>query len=314
MLKSNNSLSISTLIEQHGHEKIRQARRMLVVNLIVYTVIAAIELWFGAKDHAVALTADGQNNLTGIVTVSALIVGLSFATRPSDTFHLEGHWQFENLVVFLAGLGMFLIGLITIWEGLGATLALLSGHAAAPLKGQAAIMAAISAVSMLILCWFNHLIGQHTQSSSLAASAKDFLGDALTSTGTMIAILGASYWHIHWIDPLAAVLIGLFLIWNGSRILSTSAEKLSNGFNPALRTQLVDKLQTVSGILAVSFVDGRYAGSNIIVEAEIVLPAGDSLAKSYRICKSAEQVLQSDFPVLYCCIQVKPNLPKNMSR
>jgi len=167
---------------------------------------------------------------------------------------------------------------------------------------------------MLILCWFNHLIGQHTQSSSLAASAKDFLGDALTSTGTMIAILGASYWHIHWIDPLAAVLIGLFLIWNGSRILSTSAEKLSNGFNPALRTQLVDKLQTVSGILAVSFVDGRYAGSNIIVEAEIVLPAGDSLAKSYRICKSAEQVLQSDFPVLYCCIQVKPNLPKNMSR
>ena len=77
MLKSNNSLSISALIEQHGHEKIRQARRMLVVNLIVYTVIAAIELWFGAKDHAVALTADGQNNLTGIVTVSALIVGLS---------------------------------------------------------------------------------------------------------------------------------------------------------------------------------------------------------------------------------------------
>ena len=60
MLKSNNSLSISALIEQHGHEKIRQARRMLVVNLIVYTVIAAIELWFGAKDHAVALTADGQ--------------------------------------------------------------------------------------------------------------------------------------------------------------------------------------------------------------------------------------------------------------
>jgi len=49
MLKSNNSLSISALIEQHGHEKIRQARRMLVVNLIVYTVIAAIELWFGAK-------------------------------------------------------------------------------------------------------------------------------------------------------------------------------------------------------------------------------------------------------------------------
>ncbi|WLV85640.1 cation transporter [Lacticaseibacillus zeae] len=51
----------------------------------------------------------------------------------------------------------------------------------------------------------------------LAASARDFLSDALTSTGTMLAIIGASLFRIHWIDPVAALLLGCFIIWNGAR-------------------------------------------------------------------------------------------------
>jgi cation diffusion facilitator family transporter len=306
MLKTMKPINISNLIATTSHQKIEASRRVLFLNLLVYTLISAAELTIGTTDHSTALLADGQNNLTGIVSVTALIVGLTFSKRPSDEFHLEGHWQFENLAVFLAGLGMFLVGLVCVWEGITQTLAFFAGRYAAPLKGQAAYMAAISGVSMLALCWFNHFIAGKTQSGSLAASARDFLSDALTSTGTMLAIIGASLLRIHWIDPVAALLLGCFIIWNGCQILSTSAEKLSNGFSPQLRDQIMAKMLTVSGVLDVTFVDGRYSGNNIIIETEIVLASEDSLTKSYRICKSVEQVLQVSLPILYCCIQVKP--------
>ncbi|WLV85641.1 hypothetical protein [Lacticaseibacillus zeae] len=48
----------------------------------------------------------------------------------------------------------------------------------------------------------------------------------------------------------------------------------------------------------VTFVDGRYSGNNIIIEAEITLANDDSLTKSYRICKSIEQILQASLPLL----------------
>ncbi|QVI34035.1 cation transporter [Lacticaseibacillus chiayiensis] len=312
MLKNSKPISISKLITKISHQRIENSRNVLFLNLLVYALIAGAELTIGAADHSTALIADGQNNLTGIVSVIALIVGLTFSKRPSDDFHLEGHWQFESLAVFLAGLGMFLVGLVCVWEGITRTLALFDGNYTAPLKGQAAYMAAISGISMLTLCWFNHFIAQKTQSSSLAASARDFLSDALTSTGTMLAIIGASWFGIHWIDPVAALLLGCFIIWNGCQILSTSAEKLSNGFSPQLRSEIIEKILTVSGVLDVMFVDGRYSGNNIIIEAEITLANDDSLAKSYRICKSIEQILQASLPVLYCCIQVKP-APKSAS-
>ncbi|MDG3061018.1 cation diffusion facilitator family transporter [Lacticaseibacillus casei] len=312
MLKNIKPISISNLITKASHQRIETSRRVLFLNLIVYILIAGAELAIGTADHSTALIADGQNNLTGIVSVTALIVGLTFSKRPSDGFHLEGHWQFESLAVFLAGLGMFLVGLVCVWKGITQTFGFLAGHYTAPLKGQAAYMAAISGVTMLSLCAFNHFIARKTQSSSLAASARDFLSDALTSTGTMLAIIGASLFRIHWIDPVAALFLGFFIIWNGCQILSTSAEKLSNGFSPKLRTDIIDKILTVSGVMDVTFVDGRYSGNNIIIEAEITLANDDSLTKSYRVCKSIEQILQASFPVLYCCIQVKP-APKSAS-
>ncbi|MFT8411095.1 MAG: glyceraldehyde 3-phosphate dehydrogenase NAD-binding domain-containing protein [Schleiferilactobacillus perolens] len=169
-----------------------------------------------------------------------------------------------------------------------------------------AVMAAISAGTMLTLSLVNRTLSDRTKSASPAASARDFLSDALTSTGTMLAIIVASAWHIYWIDPLAAIILGGFIIYNGSRILSNSAAKLSNGFSPAIRQAITATIESANEVQAVTFVDGRYSGSNIIVAAEIVLAAQTTVPEAYRICQHVQLLLQIQFPILYCCIQVKP--------
>lgn len=306
MTTQSDHISISDQIETASRNKVRRSRNLLFLNLLVYSVISVLELIIGQADHSTALVADGQNNFTGIVSVASLIVGLSFSKRPRDTFHLEGHWQYENLAVFLSGLVMFLVGLSCIWTGATGTLGLLNGHYAAPIKGQAAVMAAVSGVTMLCLSVLNHFVGRRTHSGSLAASARDFLSDALTSAGTMLAILGAALLNVHWIDPVAAVLLGFFILYNGSRILSDSAEKLSNGFSPVIRAELSQVIASTPGVSGVSFVDGRYSGDNIIVEAEVVVSDHMNIKQAYQICQRITDHLQQQFPVLYCCIQVKP--------
>lgn len=305
-LNNNNPIGISREITANSRTKVKQARMLLGLNLAVYTGISLAEMIVGQADHATALIADGQNNLTGIISVLSLIVGLTFAIKPSDSYHLEGHWQFENLAVFLSGLIMFLVGLICIWNGSTKIMTLLLGEQTATLKGTAAIMAAISALVMFTLSLVNQLISQKIHSAALNASARDFLGDGLTSTGTMIAIAAGAIFKINWIDPLAAIILGGFIVYNGCRILSASAEKLSDGFSPIIRTKIINSINNMIGVQAVTFVNCRYSGSNIIVEAEIVLSDLLSLQQAYVICQRIQKELEMHYPVLYCCIQVKP--------
>lgn len=311
IFNNNNHLNMSKELTDRSRQSVQQARQVLILNLLVYTGISAAEIFIGQRAHSTALLADGQNNVTGIISVTALIVGLTFSIRPSDAYHLEGHWQFENLAVFLSGLIMFLVGVACAWDGGTKVVALITNHYTGRVQGAAAVMAAISAATMLTLSLFNRTLSDRTKSASLAASARDFLSDALTSTGTMLAIIVASAWHIYWIDPLAAIILGGFIIYNGSRILSDSAAKLSNGFSPAIRQAITATIESANEVQAVTFVDGRYSGSNIIVAAEIVLAAQTTVPEAYRICQHVQLLLQIQFPILYCCIQVKPTSPQH---
>lgn len=307
MSQPRSPIHMSDSLERTSQADASRATKVLLINLTTYAIISIAELTMGSIDHSVALMADGENNFTGIVSVISLIVGLAFSKRPSDDYHLEGHWQFENLAVFVAGLIMLLVGVECIWNGFEKFWNLVVGKEGAPLQGSAAYMAAISGITMLSLSILNYVISHKVLSASLAASARDLFSDALTSMGTMLAIMGAFFLHMHWIDSVAAVLLGLFIIYNGSRILSDSAAKLSNGFSPNIRMKIVQFIGTVHGVQAVSFVDVRYSGSNMIVEAEIEVSCCDSVRKAYEVCKSIEHLLQEKFPILYCCIQVKPS-------
>lgn len=297
---------IGDSLETKSREDAIHASHMLLINLLMYMIISAAELWIGTVDHSVVLIADGENNFTGIVAVISLIVGLTFSRRPSDEYHVEGHWQYKNLAVFLAGLTMFLVGVNCIWNGGNKIVAFVNGKTGSQLNGQAAYMAVVSETVMLTLAIINHIVSQRFKSTSLAASARDLFSDSLTSFGTMLAIAGAAFLHIDWIDAVAAILLGSFIIYNGSKILSDSAAKLSNGFNPRIRKEIVKNIQEVNGVRGVTFIDVRYSGSNMIIAAEIELVGEKSVSKAYQICKEIEHLLQLNFPILYCCIQVKP--------
>lgn len=300
-----NKMKQSKLAIKTG-ENASQARKMLFVNLLVYVIISLAELEIGTLDHSVALVADGENNFTGIVSVLSLIVGLTFSKRPSDDYHVEGHWQYENLAVFLAGITMFIVGLSCLWNGGVKLINLANGRIGSQLNGRAAYMAIISAVCMLGLSIINEFVSHKLTSASLAASARDFFSDSLTSFGTMLAIAGATFLHIDWVDSAAAILLGGFIIYNGSKILSTSAAKLSNGFSPTIRKQMVKDIQAIPGAGSVTFIDVRYSGNNLVVTAEIELAGETKVVQSYRLCKEIEQLLQRQYPILYCYIQVRP--------
>lgn len=298
-------ISISEELESSSSKKIGLAKKMLYVNLSIYLIISTSELFIGKYANSTVLVADGKNNFTGIISAILLLVGLSFSKIPKDAVHLEGHWQYENMAIFLAGIIMVLVGINCIWAGIQSTINLFNGKYQA-INVIAAYVAAVSGTFMLGDSFLNRFIGTKTRDGALIASAKDSLSDCFTSYGTMFAIFFAYFFKINWIDVLATFLLGGFIIFNGSNIVSNSAEKLSNGFSTKIQKDIINCILPIFNVETVNYVHGRYSGDNIIVECEIEVSGNLKVNESYKVCKKIEAKIQQKFSVLYCCIQVKP--------
>ncbi|MCF6160942.1 MAG: cation diffusion facilitator family transporter [Furfurilactobacillus sp.] len=298
-------VDISQKLQTTSKHRMAMARRLIYLNMSVYLLMSVGELLIGRFGHATVLIADGKNNITGVLSSVLLLVGLHFSSIPRDDVHQEGHWQYETIAVFLAGIIMDLVGLNCLWSAGQSMIAIIMGQTSA-IRIIAAYTAAISGTLMLVISRINHLIGVRTQDSALIASARDSLSDAFTSYGTMIAIF-LTYWlRLNWFDSLATLILGIYIIVNGNQIISTSAEKLSNGFNPVMQAHIRHYIGLMPGVRDIDYVNGRYTGDNIIIETEIRVSGKLSTTESFQLCKRIEADVQTQFPILYCCIQVRP--------
>ncbi|HAT54191.1 MAG TPA: cation transporter [Lactobacillus sp.] len=299
-------VAISQKLQTTSKRRMAMAKRLIYMNMGVYLLMSIGELLIGQFGHATVLIADGKNNLTGVLSSVLLLVGLHFSVIPRDDVHQEGHWQYETIAVFLAGIIMDLVGLNCLWSAGQSIIVIMNGQTAS-IRIITGYAAAISGTLMLVVSQINQLIGKRTNDSALIASARDSLSDAFTSYGTMIAIFLAYWFHIGWFDSLATLLLGVYIIINGNQIVSASAEKLSNGFNPSLQTQIRHYISQTPNVHHVDYVNGRYTGDNIIIETEIQIDNSLTTTASYQLCKRIEAGVQKQFPVLYCCIQIRPS-------
>ncbi|ETY74711.1 cation diffusion facilitator family transporter [Lactiplantibacillus fabifermentans] len=290
---------------QLNHAKLRLARRLIVINGVFYVVLASGELVLGHLTHAAALMADGQNNVSGIFSATLLWVGLTYANMPSDAVHREGHWQFESLAVFLSGLVMILVGLNCMWGALKQTWQVLQAGSE-HLTLIAVDAAAISGVILLIEAGINDYQGRRTHNSALLASAKDYLSDALTSFTTMLVISVALITHWYLVDTLSALVIGGYIVICGAQIVSASATRLSNGFEPKRQAELVKLVTQIPAVHAVAYLRGRYVGDLIIITMAVQVLPNLTVAETSEIRQKIIMVLTRRYPLLDCCVAFVP--------
>ncbi|VDG19728.1 cation transporter [Lactobacillus casei] [Lactiplantibacillus mudanjiangensis] len=306
-LKANrrqNALQIDLAAEAASQRKNRLARRLLWLNLGFYLILSTAELTIGYWTQAAALLADGQNNLTGIFATVLLLVGLWYAQKPRDNFHLEGHWQYEALAVFLSGLLMVLIGGHCLWTAGLQTWHVLHAQSEA-LSLAASLTAGFSGGLLLLVAFINWRQGQHAHDSVLLAAAQDHFSDAVTSLVTMVATTLTILTHWYLLDTLTAFGLGGYIIWNGCQILSQSAAKLSNGFDPKIRQQIVVCLDLVVGVDRVIYVNGRYVGDNLLLDVAVEVAPTLTISQADQLRQQLQQLLTEKWSLLYCCIELR---------
>ena len=120
----------------------------------------------------------------------------------------------------------------------------------------------------------------------------------MSSVGTLIGVAGAMFlgprWHI--LDPVAAVVVSMFIVKSGYDITRPCFGELLDASLPdAQEKEIMRVVMSVSGVKAIGEMRTRRIGNNIAVDICTKMDGGITLSQAHSIASAVEKALRDTF-------------------
>lgn len=279
-------------------ERNKAIYKVTLIGSVVNAVLIVIKFVAGFLGRSSALVADAVHSLTDFVTDIVVLIFVRISGKPRDREHSYGHGKFETLAtliigVFLAGAG---IGLFI--EGLKKVISSLHGEVLPEPTWLALIVAIASIVAKEILFRYTIKVGRKVKSEAVIANAWHHRSDAISSLGTMVGIGGAMFFGEKWriLDPLAAVLVSVFIVKAGYDIIKPAIYELLEGSLPRdQEKQITDLIASVDGVKGYHNLHTRKIGNDIAIDVHVKMDGRMPLVEAHEIASRVERKIRDRF-------------------
>jgi cation diffusion facilitator family transporter len=288
-------------LKLNQYDEIKQGEKGAWVSIGAYLALTALKLGAGYWYVSGALVADGFNNLTDIVASVAVLIGLRISQKPPDKDHPYGHFRAETIAALIASFIMATVGLQVL---ISAGQSLFEGHEETP-NLITAWIALFSAACMGAVYLYNSRLAKRINNMALLAASKDNLSDALVSIGAAVGII-ASQFGMPWMDPVAAIVVGLIICKTAWGIFYSSTHALTDGFDERELHSLRTTIARTKGVQTIKDIKARIHGSNVLVDVIVQVDPELTLIESHRICDEIEHRMGRKHNILSVHVHVEP--------
>lgn len=265
---------------------------------VVNIVLLVFKFMAGILGGSAAMIADAVHSLSDFMTDIVVLLFVKISSKPEDKDHDYGYGKYETLATSLIGVALLCVGLYILYSGAYRTWAAFKG---APIEqpGIVALWAALFSIVMKEWTYrFTVKVGKEVESQAVVANAWHHRSDALSSIGTAIGIGGAIFLGEDWavLDPIAAVVVSIFIIRTAAMLVSGSLDELLEKSLPDDEERQIEQIvhsePEVSGMHNLCT---RRIGNRIAIEMHLRMPGEISLNESHAHATNIERKLRSHF-------------------
>ncbi len=260
------------------------------MSLFAGTVIFVAKLIAWRITGSTAVLSDALESTVNVVAALFAVFALRFAARPPDQDHPYGHGKIEFLAAaFEGGLVAFAAAMILY----SAVRAFMLGPELERLDIGLAVSAA-AGVANLVLGWWLVRQGRRFDSATLIADGTHVLSDVWTTAGVLIGLALVKLTGIVWLDPVAAIVVGILLARTGVGLVRTSAGGLLDQEDPALLKRLVDgwNASRIEGLGSLHRLRAIRSGNVVHVDAHVFVPEHWTVRQAHDATEKLEQALK----------------------
>lgn len=286
---------------EEEYKQVKLGEKGAWLSIAAYLLLTAVKLTVGYVAASQALWADGLNNASDVIASIAVLVGLRISQIPPDHNHRYGHFRAETIAALTVSLIMVAIGLQVLYQAIASFF-----EQSQVIPDMTAGWTAVGcAIVMTGVYLYNRRLGKEINSKSLMAAAKDNLSDALVSIGAFIGIVAAQF-GLSWMDPLAAVIVGLIICRTAWGIFREAAHDLTDGFDDEQLAQMKITIGKTQGVVSVRDLKARVHGNKVWVDVTIEVEGALRVHESHRISDEIEARLRNHHRIGEVLVHIEP--------
>jgi cation diffusion facilitator family transporter len=282
----------------HSDLKKKTARLSVISN----TLLILLKLTVGIITNSVSILSEAIHSSLDLVAAIIAFFSVRISGTPADKEHPYGHGKAENVSGVIESMLIFVASLWIIFE---AVRKIIHPSESSSL-GLGSIVMLISAVVNFFVSRQLNKVAKKTNSMALEADALHLKTDVFTSLGVAIGLLLITITGIHLLDPLIAILVACFILFESFRLLRKA-------FSPLLDTSLseedIEKVESILAEMNVKYhgLRTRAAGHQRFIEFHMEAHPEETLEKIHRKCDAIEEQLSREFQDISVVIHPEPD-------
>lgn len=191
------------------------------IGIVCNVLLAAAKITVGILFGLVSVIADGFNNLSDCGSSVVTLVAFRISEKPADKEHPYGHRRAEYIAALVTGFFVLFFAVELVRESIEK---IVSGV----IPETSWIVYLVLALSVVVkagMFVFYRVMAKKLQSDSLRAAAIDSLCDCIATTAVIGGVLIVQFTNFP-ADGWAGILVALFVLWQGFKIVKEASSKL----------------------------------------------------------------------------------------
>ena len=278
--------------------------------LAVAAAIVTISLKFTAYGltGSAGLLSDAVESLANLVTASAVLISIWYASRPVDRSHNYGHGKVEFFASGIEGIFIILAAISIAWIGI---VRMFNPHELESLGLGTLIALAATAVNLVVGRMLIR-VGRAQRSPALTADGRHIMTDVWTTAGVLVglAIVAFSGWL--WVDALIALVLAANIAVTGWRLLNVGIDGLMDRALP-VDDELVVRKAVEAALLSAPdprttyhALRTREAGNRRFVDFHLLVPGQVNVGDAHALASQLEQAVHDALPGVETTVHIEP--------
>jgi len=190
----------------HAHNHAAGANsKMLAIALGLTTTFLIAELIGSFVFNSLALLSDAAHMFTDSAALAIALAAIKIGQRPADDARTFGYRRFEILAAAFNALLLFAVAGYVLYEGIARFFT--------PSEVQSTGMLVVAAIGLVInIIAMRLLAAGKDKSLNIKGAYLEVWADMLGSLGVIVGALVIMFTGWHWVDPLVAIAIGLWVL------------------------------------------------------------------------------------------------------
>jgi len=268
-------------------------------------LLAFLKLAAGFISGSYVVIADGIDSVSDIASSLVVLLAARIISKPPNVKFPYGYKKADTVATKVLSFVIFFAGAQLAYS----TVRILIHGTGLALPGMLAIW--VTVISMLGKAFLSFLLfrtGRKVESSMLIANARNMRNDILLSLSALISLLFTLVLKEPLIDRIIALLISVFIMYEGFRIFMKSNVDLMDGIdNTDVYSRLFESIRSVEGAHHPHRVRARKIGHYYMVNLDIEVDPDLSVKKAHEIARNVEISIRSNIRNIYdVMVHVEP--------